>query len=352
MVEPGTLREVSKLAGVAPSTASRVLRGLETRVAVTPETRSRILQAARKVGYRPNPIARGLRGARTGLLGVIVRDAGDPLFNAALDVLVSECRRAGWHVVLAHAQSSSEQALDLVEVLETRYCEAVVIAGDLPDDSRLWKQLEESARVPTLGIFQGQRRLSIPTINIDNGRGAELAMRHLYELGHRRIAFIGHSWGCGHMERGAAYDDFVTRHALPAPPAYRQMPPHSPEAGREAGGVLLSLPEPPTAIFAATDRLAIAAMSAAYQACVRVPRDLSVVGFDDIPAAATSSPPLTTVRQPLRQIVHLAIEDLVRRVREPGAPVTPRTYLDPGLTIRASTAPAPVAPARDGVASR
>jgi DNA-binding LacI/PurR family transcriptional regulator len=328
-----------------------VLRGLETRVAVTPETRNRILQAARKVGYRPNPIARGLRGARTGLLGVIVRDGGDPLFNAALDLLVSECRRVGWHVVVAHAQSSSERALDLVEVLETRYCEAVVIAGDLPDDTRLWKQLEDAAKVPVLGIFQGQRRLSVPTINIDNRRGADLAMRHLYELGHRRIAFIGHSWGCGHMERGVAYDEFMAGYALPSPPAYRQLPPHSPEAGREAGALLLSLPEPPTAIFAATDRLAIAAMSAAYEANLRIPRDLSVVGFDDIPAAATSSPPLTTVRQPLQQIVCLAIEDLVRRTREPDAPVTPRICLDPALTIRASTAPAPIGPGPAGVAS-
>jgi DNA-binding LacI/PurR family transcriptional regulator len=341
MPKPGTLREVSARAGVAQSTASRVLRGLETKVAVSPQTRTRILDAARELGYRPNPLARGLRGAGAGLLGVILRDAADPLFAAALEVIATECRRVGWHVILGHAHGSSQEALDLVEIMETRYCEALVIAGDLPDDTDLWRQLEAAARVPSVGIFQGQRQLSIPTINVDNRRGTRLAMRHLHDLGHRRIALIGHTFGRGQAERAQTYDRFMAEHGLRPPRGYRQLVPNSLDGGLAAATALLALEERPTAIFAATDRLAIAAMSALYGAGLRIPRDLSIVGFDDIPAAAIASPPLTTVHQPLREIVRLAIEDLAGRARGGGAEPPPPRHLEPALAVRASTGPLP-----------
>jgi DNA-binding LacI/PurR family transcriptional regulator len=340
MPKPGSLREVSERAGVAQSTASRVLRGLETRVAVTPQTRSRILDAARDLGYRPHPLARGLRGAGAGLLGVILRDVGDPLFAAALDAIVTECRRVGWHVVLGHARGSSQEALDLVEIMETRYCEALVIAGDLPDDTPLWQQLE-AARVPSVGVFQGQRHLSIPTINVDNRRGARLAMRHLHDLGHRRIALIGHTFGRGQAERAETYDEFMAEHGLRPPPGYRRLVANTMDGGLAAAAGLLALDERPTAIFAATDRLALAAMSAIHAAGLRVPRDLSIVGFDDIPAGAIASPPLTTVHQPLEEIVRLAIDDLLARARGTGGGTPLRRHLEPALTVRASTGQPP-----------
>lgn len=341
MPAPGTLREVSRRAGVAESTASRVLRGLETKVTVTPATKDRIRRAAREIGYRPNPLARGLRGRRTGLLGAIMRDAGDPIFAVALAAIGDECRRIGWHVVLGHAQGSSRQALDLVQILETRYCEALVILGDLPDDSRLWLQLEEAALVPAVGLFQGRRRLSIPTVNVDNDRGARLVLQHLFDLGHRRIAFIGHTFGQGQTERAETYDAFLAEHGLDAPAAYRRLVPNVLDAGRAPAAELVSLAEPPTAVFAATDLLALAAISGAAAAGVRVPGDMSVAGFDDIPYATISSPPLTTVHQPLAEIVHLAIEELTRPAPSPRPRRPEPVYIEPTLSIRASTAPAP-----------
>lgn len=337
---PGTLRDVSRRAGVAESTASRVLRGLETGVTVTAATKDRIRRAARELGYRPNPLARGLRGRRTGLLGAIMRDVGDPMFAAALEALGSECRRIGWHVVLGHAQGSSREALDLVQILETRYCEALVILGDMPDDSRLWQQLEEAAHVPAVGLFQGRRELAIPTVNVDNDHGARLVLQHLVDLGHRRIAFVGHTFGQGQTERAQTYDAFMAERGLAPPAGYRRLVPNLLDAGRAPAAALMAMTEPPTAIFAATDRLALAAISAVAEAGARVPDDISVAGFDDIPYATISSPPLTTVHQPLATIVHLAIEELTRAARTPPDRRFPSVCLEPVLAIRASTAPA------------
>lgn len=323
---------------MALSTASRVLRGLDTQVTVTAETQDRIRRAAREVGYRPNPLARGLRGTRTGLLGAIIRDIADPIFAAALEALSDECRRVGWHIVLGQSQGSSQEALDLVQILETRYCEALVVVGDFPDDTHLWQQLEDSTHVPMVGLFQGQRQLSIPTINVDNHHGARLAMEHLHGLGHRRIAFLGHTFGQGQAERAEAYDAFMSERGIEVRAAYRQLVPNTLEGGLSPGALLVALPEPPTAIFAATDRLALAAVCAAAQTGVRIPGDLSIVGFDDIPHATISSPPLTTVRQPLTEIVHLAVEELVRLAATPPDGPTLRRHLEPRLVIRASTA--------------
>jgi DNA-binding LacI/PurR family transcriptional regulator len=336
-----TMKDVSRLAGVSQSTVSRVLSGTYTAVPIAPETRERVLRAAEALHYRPHPLARGLRGAGTALLGLIVREIADPFFTSMLKVIALEARRRGYNLVLGDARSSAQEALALTQVLEIRHCEAILLVGDLVDEPRLLAELTGTDRA-MVAVCQGARAPGLSTVNTNGERGARLALEHLYELGHRRIALLDAGW-IGDVEpRRSAYQRFVRDHGLSCPTSYQQVAPNEPGGGQAACARLLMLREPPSAIFATTDVLAIGALKAADAAGVRVPNDLSVVGFDDISFAAYTVPALTTVRQPIEAMARLAIEIALRRAANPGAP--PETHwLDPELVVRDSTA---------GVASR
>jgi DNA-binding LacI/PurR family transcriptional regulator len=332
-----TMKDVSRLAGVSQSTVSRVLSGAYTAVPIALETRERVQRAAEALKYRPHPLARGLRGAGTALLGLIVREITDPFFTAMLNVIALEARRRGYNLVLGDARSSAQEAQALTQVLEVRHCEAILLVGDLMDEPRLLAELT-GTDLPMVALCQGTRAPGLSTINADSEGGAWLALEHLYGLGHRRIALLDAGW-IGDVEpRRSAYRRFVHEHGLTCPAQYQQVVPSDPAGGRAACARLLALPEPPSAIFATTDVLAIGALKGAEEAGFHVPRDLSVVGFDDILFAAYTAPALTTVRQPIEAMARLAVEMALRRAADPGAP--PETHwLAPELVVRDSTAP-------------
>jgi len=332
-----TMKDVGQLAGVSPSTVSRVLNGASTLVPITGETRQRVLQAAEALNYSPHPLARGLRGAGTALLGLIVREIADPFFTALLAAIASEAQRRGYNLVLGHAGSSARQALALTQVLEVRHCEAILLVGDLLDESRLVEELQ-GTELAMVGLCQGRRSPGLSTVNTDNERGARLALEHLYQLGHRRIALLDAGW-IGDVEpRRSAYYEFLSERGLDAPSAYHQTTSNDAGGGQAAFAQLLRLPRPPTAVFATTDVLAIGAIKGAEEAGLRVPRDVSVVGFDDIPFAVYTVPSLTTVRQPIPAMARLAIEIALRVAAEGGGRDEAQHLLEPELVVRQSTA--------------
>src|SRR6185503_7353391 len=146
-----TMRDIASLAGVSQSTVSRVLNDVATRVPITEDTRSRVTAAARQLGYRPNPLARGLRGAPTMLLGAVVRDITDPFFSGAIEALSEAARSRGYNLVLGHARGRADEALALTAVLETRHCDAIVLLGDLQDQPSLLADLKDSI-VPVVAL--------------------------------------------------------------------------------------------------------------------------------------------------------------------------------------------------------
>src|SRR5688572_22893430 len=159
-----TMRDIAELAGVSQSTVSRVLNGVPTRVPIAEETRERVLVAARQLGYRPNPLARGLRGAPTMLLGAVVRDITDPFFAGAIEALSIEAIARGYNVVLGHAHGRADEALALTTVLETRHCDAIVLLGDVQDQPRLLADIGSSI-VPVVALWQGSSPLEVPTVD-------------------------------------------------------------------------------------------------------------------------------------------------------------------------------------------
>jgi DNA-binding LacI/PurR family transcriptional regulator len=322
---------------VSQSTVSRVLSGAYTAVPIAPETRDRVMRAAETLSYRPHPLARGLRGAGTALLGLIVRDIADPFFAAMLKVIAREARRRGYNLVLGNARGSAEQAQALTQILEVRHCEAILLVGDVADEPRLLADLT-GTQLTLVALCQGTRAPGLLTVNADGVRGARLALQHLYALGHRRIALLDAGWIGDAEARRATYRQFAREHDLYCPPTYQQVVSNDPAGGQTACKRLLRLRMPPTAIFASTDVLALGAINGAQASGRRVPHDLSVIGFDDIPLAAYAVPPLTTVRQPIGAMAQLAIDLVLRHATT--AATEPRTYsIEPELVIRKSTTP-------------
>jgi DNA-binding LacI/PurR family transcriptional regulator len=357
-MSPPTMRDVARMTGVSQSTVSRVLSGAPTSVPIAPATRDRIMAAARQLGYRPNPLARGLRGARTMLLGVIVREITDPFFAVAVEAVSIEAGRLGYNVVLGHAHGRSDEALALWGILEARHCDAILLLGDQRDQPGLMSDLAGS-RVPVVALWYGSRTIGIPTVNVDNRAGIEAVMDHLAGLGHRRIAFAGRRPFGDVRDREDAYVAALERLGEPVRSGYLQHVANDFKGGVDALERLVGLPEPPTAVVGATDVIAIGILHAAQRRGMRVPEDLSVTGFDDIPVAEVSVPALTTVRMPVREMVAAAVAMAIGAdgvgsngngaVSDPtpeagegalaGDPLHP--VLHPSLVVRSSTGPAP-----------
>jgi DNA-binding LacI/PurR family transcriptional regulator len=339
-----TMRDVARVTGVSQSTVSRVLSGAPTAVPIAEQTRERVLAAARELGYRPNPLARGLRGMRTMLLGVIVRDITDPFFASAIEAASIEASRRGYNIVLGHAHGRADEAIALWRVLEARHCDAILLLGDMSDQPRLIDDLRE-AHVPVVALWQGSRADSIASVGVDNRAGIVAALDHLVGLGHRRIGFVAGRRLGDILEREEAYVDYVTRLGGPPPEGYRQYASNDPTGGGDAMAAMLDLSDPPTAVIASTDVLAIGVLHEAHARGIRVPEDLSVTGFDDIPLAAFTVPALTTVRMPVREMVAAAVRMVIDDDGGPAARSRRMArVLEPSLVVRASTQPLPGSP--------
>ncbi len=334
---PPTMRDIARATGVSQSTVSRILSGATTTVPIAQATKDRVLATARQLGYRPNPHARGLRGARTMLLGVIVRDITDPFFAAAIEAASLEASRREYNVVLGHAHGRADEAVALWGILEARHCDAIMLFGDLRDRPALIEDLQNT-RVPVVALWHGTHATGIPTVNVDNRSGMDAVLEHLEGLGHRRIAFAGRRRLGDIHEREQAYVAFLERIGEPVRGEYLIDASNDFQGGVDVVERLTELPEPPTALVASTDVIAIGALHAAQKRGLRVPTDLSVTGFDDIPVARVSVPALTTVRMPTREMVEAGITLIIDALEGgPSSDVDHHPILEPSLVVRAST---------------
>jgi DNA-binding LacI/PurR family transcriptional regulator len=344
------MQNIADALGVSQSTVSRVLTGAPMPVPINPVTRQRVLDMARQMHYRPNPLARGLRGAKTMLLGVIVREITDPFFAGAIDAISIEASKRGYNVVLGHAHGRTDEAIALRAVLETRHCDAIIIVGDTSHQPLLREDLHD-ADTAVVGVWQGSASLpGMPTINVDNRMGILSLLDHLVGLGHRSFGFIGGSFSIAGgralgdiRERQVAFAEGLAERGIAVPPEYLRDVHNNYSGGASAFAELMGLPNPPTAVLASTDVLAIGALRAADRLGLKVPRDVSVVGFDDLPLAEHTNPPLTTVRQPISEMaaaaVRAAIDGVVGQAADSATPIA--ECLEPTLVIRESSGPAP-----------
>lgn len=329
-----TMKDIAAAAGVSQSTISRVLSGRAGGVPISEETKRRVLAVAGDLGYRPNPLAAGLRGGGTNLVGLIARDLGDPFLAGVVQAFVGACQRRGYSVVAGEAASSAASEPDRRTPIETRPCEALVLLGDVYAEEQLVRELELEG-LPMVGLCRGPRGALITTVNVDNRQGTRDAMDHLWGLGHRRIAFAQASWVGESRERASEYRAYMRTRGQDMPDGYLCDTPHDPEGGRLAIERLMELSPRPTAVFCSTDVVALGAIHGAASLGVAVPEELSILGFDDIAIAGFTVPALTTVRQPVPDMVDRALDLALRTDGEAAGTGSPATA---ELVIRASTA--------------
>ena len=327
-----SLRDVARVAGVSVATASRVASGLD---AVRPETRARVEQAMRDLLYVPPG-----RKPATGAIGLLVPELANPIFPALAQAMEARATEAGLATILCNTTSAAFREVEYVHMLLDRQvdgmifisCEMTNLGGDHDHYGRL---VDEGARLVFVnGALDG---LEVAGVSVDERHAGYVATQHLISLGHRRIGFVAgperylptreKATGRNEALRDAGLTDGLVAHGD-----------FSFEGGRRALRKLLANRNPPSGVICSSDVIAIGAIQEARSAGLRVPQDLSVVGFDGIDASNWVDPPLTTVEQPIQAIASTAVELLQSVVAEPRT-FRPRVLLQPKLRVGCSTAP-------------
>lgn len=296
-----TLADVAAAAGVSRSLASLALRGSR---GVRPETRAKILQAASDLSYIPNLAARHLASGETGVIGVVVRDITNP-FLAALAKAVYETGQAqGLDVILSTPPVSEEGAEAAARTLLARQVQGLVLI----DAPRVEATIERIAW-ETRAIYVGRLLTGgkVSCVSTDDDLGARLVARHLLALGHRKIAHVDGGTGAGAQRRRSS---FVAELALSGIEVTVLPGDYSIDAGAAAAERLLQLPERPTAVFAANDLIALGILNHVLSEGLSVPKDIAIVGYDDMPLAGSQTISLTTIRQPIERLAEQSIAAL------------------------------------------
>jgi LacI family transcriptional regulator len=326
-----TMHQVAAEAGVSVSTVSKVING---RYGVARETVDNVNQVIERLGYEASLVARSLRNHRTNVIGLLVADF-EPFSVEVLKGAADAIHGSGFELV---AYSSGGRVDEHVG-WERRYLSRLM--GTLVDGAVLVTPTVTDVPFdgPIVAVDPHTGSSRLPTVTADNLQGARLGVRHLLELGHTRIGMItGRADLVSAQRREQGYREALQAAGLPVDEALVRNGAFEPEPAHVAARELLTLPEPPTAIFAANDLSALETLEVAAELGVRVPDQLSVVGFDNIPESALADPPLTTVEQPIRRMGHDAIEMLTTLIRG-GVLEEPHVTVETRLEVRRSTAP-------------
>jgi LacI family repressor for deo operon, udp, cdd, tsx, nupC, and nupG len=331
-----TIYEVAKRAGVSPATVSRALSQPGV---VTPATRLKVMKAVDALGYAPNSTAKNLRTARTDKLLVTVPDMSNPFFSLILQGIEDAALRGGYAVLFGDTQHDRAREEGYAQMLKRKEADGLIFLGHrLPKAAAALVEAMAPRCAPVVNGCEYNPRLGVPSVHIDNAGAAADAIDHLYAYGHRRIAIVtgplvsplSRDRLRGAMSRarkiGADRDVILMRGNF------------SIESGADAAERLLDLKHPPSAIFCFSDEMAMGVIDVARRRRVSVPRELSVVGFDDIRFARYTNPPLTTVAQPMRAIGEGTVR-LLLEILGDNSVVPKSATLPHALVVRASTAP-------------
>jgi len=328
-----TLRDVARLAGVSKATAARVVNG-EVDIVREP-TRERVMKAVHKLGYERHAIAGSLRSARTNMLAVSIPDITNPFWPEVARGVQDTVEGMGYTVALMNNEWDAAHEQKHLKLMRQKQFDGLIINPT----STLNADLLE-LRIPVVLLASGAPYPDFDTVSSDSAQAGRLAMTHLIDLGHRRIGLIA---GPSRRRKSHTHRDTYVRvcqeHGLPIDSALMIETTFSQEGGDAAMRQLLDLPQRPSAVFAVNDIMALGALRAAQTAGIRVPEELSIIGMDDIFAAATTFPPLTTIAKPKYEIGATAARFLLERIDGAEIEEARHSLLSCILVQRASTAP-------------
>ena len=327
MREAVTLSDVAREAGVSPSTVSRVINGTAR---VDSSKREAVLRAIERLNYRPNIMAKGLAQGRSLTIGVVTQEISSPYYGEMLKGVEQALEKTPYHPIFASGHWRADQEEAALQVLIGRQVDALIVMdGSVPEE----RLRDLTQRIPVVVV--GRQIKGLNCLGIDNAQGAYEGVLHLIELGHRRIAHIAgpHSHPDA-VERLKGYRKALQDAGIPFDPALLVEGDYLEPSGVLAVEALLARGALFTAILAANDQMAYGANVALYRRGIRVPQDVSLVGFDDLPSSNYFSPPLTSVRQPGQEMGWEAARWVLAMLE--GKPYTPRP-LSTRLMVREST---------------
>jgi len=331
---PVTLKELAVRARVHPSTVSRVANH-DPSLRIAQDTRQRIEALLKETEYRPNGVARGLKLRQTFVLAVVIPDITNPFFAALFRGVEDGASPHGYNVLLCNTDGSPERQRSHLQSLQTRRVDGVILASSfLKDPTVRWLRHQH---IPYVLVNRFSDAGEDPFVGSDDRVGGQVATAHLAQLGHQRI---GHLAGkptvsTGVMRRRGYLAALLEAGLRPGPELVVESG-YTEEGGAQAAERLFALEDRPTAIFAVTDMAAVGAFGVARRMGLRVPEDVAIVGYNDIPLASRMVPALTTVHVPIHDFGSVAAQLLLEQI-ETGDPTRRRMVFNPELIVRGST---------------
>ncbi|MCY8231166.1 LacI family DNA-binding transcriptional regulator [Priestia endophytica] len=326
-----TIRSVAEEAGVSIGTVSKVINDSGK---ISEKTRKKVFQAMQKLNYKPDAAAASLRGKRTKLIGLLVPDISNPFYAGIARSIEDRSHEVGLNVMLCSTDNNTEKERNYLALLTSQRVDGLVVASAFRSTVLLQETIERG--IPSVLIASEIPQLSINTVTVDDYKGGYLATSHLLDLGHKDIAIISENVR-SNEPRLAAYKDSMREAGIDVKPEYIMKTEAIIQKGYECAKKLLLLDEKPTAIFACNDLLAAGVIQAAKELELDLPRELSVVGFDNTVLSTTTAPMLTTVSQPIKQM-GAKVVDLLRKEMEESKGYKERLLMAPELIVRQSTA--------------
>lgn len=331
--QSGRVRTVKEIAAAAEVSVATVSRALQRPELVSEGTRQRIQEVVKRFGYTPNALARNLRTSRTRLIVALLPDIANPFFSEVIRGIEQVAHENGYSVLLGETQSSLVREQAYADMVAARQADGIItMAHRVPS-------IPMEGRLPVVNACEYVKDKAISSVYIDNIAAASAAVGYLIALGHRDIAFVaGPATSPICVDREQGYRLALQRADIAMNPSLTVVGDFSIEAGERAVDLLLSQPSPFSAVFCSNDEMAIGAMRALAARGLRVPEDVSVVGFDDIRFSRYTTPALTTIAQPKNALGREAMSMMIELLNDPEVPARKR-ILSADLVVRGSTAP-------------
>lgn len=335
-----TMKDVAKRAGVSVATVSHVIN--ETRF-VSEELKQRVLQVIDEMGYQPDAVARSLRRKETQTIGLIVPDNSNSFFAEVARGIEDVGFEQGYSVILCNSDLNLEKELTYLDTLIAKRVDGIIFIAATAQVEHV-ESLVESG-MPIVIADRKMPEIEVDSVLVDNFQGGYEATKHLLDLGHRRIGCITGPWDLTpSADRVAGYKAALSQHGLRADEDLIVRGDYLRQSGEMAVRRFLELSAPPTAIFACNDLMAIGAMKSIHEQGLRVPEDISIVGFDDIALASCLNPPLTTIAQPKYELGKIAAELVIQKITRSDSGEKREIVLDSHLVVRGSTLKREVVP--------